>query len=442
MDISKFIKTVIATLSTEVGIKALTFITTIIIVRNLSAADFGIYSLVISFSFTLCYLSSVGIPQSIIYFVGKRTEELNIIFSTTLFLYVFCGISVFVLGSIFKEYPLHSFLKDVPREYFLPLLILYIFTLLDTFLLSLVRGLKDFLLFNFRRLLTPACNLIGIVLLLVLSDFRLRSCLLIFLTATIVSTIWTFWKVIPIGFLSSAIKWQPVNAFLRYGVKSYIQLIVGHFVYQIDIYIIAYLLGAKQVAYYTIAVGIASLLWFLPDTIGLVLFPTLASIHDETDIHSFTARICRNNLLLVGIASILLGFIGKYLIEIFYGIEYLQSFYAMLLILPGIVGMSIYKILARNFSSRNRQQISIFAGAISLIMNIVLNFLWIPRYGIEGAAFASTVSYCLAGMILLMKTKSESGLPLGKFLLIETQDIGAYGELVSKFCKRFSKTAA
>ena len=201
-------------------------------------------------------------------------------------------------------------------------------------------------------------------------------------------------------------------------------------------------MGAKQVAYYTIAVGIASLMCFLPDTIGLVLFPTLASIHDETDIHSFTARICRNNLLLVGIASILLGFIGKYLIEIFYGTKYLQSFYAMLLILPGIVGMSIYKILARNFSSRNRQQISIFAGAISLIMNIVLNFLWIPRYGIEGAAFASTVSYCLAGMILLMKTKSESGLPLGKFLLIETQDIGAYGELVSKFCKRFSKTAA
>ena len=442
MDIKQFIKTVIATLSTEVGIKALTFITTIIIVRNLSTADYGIYSLVISFAFTLCYLSSLGIPQSIIYFVGKRITELNIVFSTTLFLYIFLGTSVILLGSIFKEYPLETFLKDVPPEYFLLILILYSFTLLDSFLLSLVRGLKDFLLFNFRRLLTPASNLIGIILLIVLSDLSLKSCLLVFLATSIVSVIWTFWKVIPVDFLSTAIKWQPAKAFLRYGMKSHVQLIVGHFVYQIDIYIIAYLLGAKQVAFYNIAVGIASLLWFLPDTIGLVLFPTLTSVHDDADIHSFTARICRNSLIIVGVAALFLCFVGKYLIQVLYGVEYLQSLYAMLLILPGIVGMSLYKILARNFSSRNRQQISILAGVISLLMNIVLNFLWIPKYGIEGAAFASTVSYCLAGMILLMKTKSESGLPLGKFLLIETKDIGAYSELVSKFCKRFSKTAA
>jgi len=224
-----------------------------------------------------------------------------------------------------------------------------------------------------------------------------------------------------------------MKSFFTYGIKSYLQILTGHLIYQIDLYLIAYLLSAKQVAFYSIAVGVATLLWYLPNTIGVVLFPTLSSIHNDEEIHMFSAEVCRHTLFITFIGAVGLGLAGKYLILFFFGAEYIESVNAMLFILPGIVAMSIYKVLTRNFSSRNRQQVSIMAAAISLVVNIGLNFILIPKYGIEGAAIASTISYILAGAILVLVVKMESGISLRKMLFIDKSDIKFYIEAISKF---------
>jgi len=250
-------------------------------------------------------------------------------------------------------------------------------------------------------------------------------------------TVWFFFKVISITSFQLHFNWTSVKSFFTYGIKSYLQILTGHLIYQIDIYIIAYLLGAKQIAFYSIAVGIATLLWYLPNTVGVVLFPTLTATHNEQEIHRISGQICRNTLLITAVGAICLGLVGKYLISLFYGAQYIRSVNAMLLILPGVVAMSIYKVLTRNFSSRNRQQISIVAAGISLIVNVFLNFALIPMYGIEGAALASTASYVLAGAILVIMIRLESGLTFQKILFINKQDLKLYVELFHKFRKRY-----
>jgi O-antigen/teichoic acid export membrane protein len=432
-----FLKTVIATLSTEVGVHLLNFVTIILVVRKLSTTDFGAFSLFMSFSLTLCYLSTIGLPQAVVYFIGKRKEPLEKIVSLSLFLFLCIAIGIATIGYAFKGYPLNSFLKELPGHYFLPLLILFFFTLLDSYLLSIIRGIQNFLLFNIRRLLTSAGNLLGICFLLLFFGLSLGSVVTVFICISVAFTVWFFFKVISITSFRLYLNWATVKAFFTYGIKSYLQILAGHLIYQIDLYIIAYLLGAKQVAFYSIAVGIATLLWYLPNTVGVVLFPTLSSENNEKDIHIFSALVCRHTLVTTSLGAICLALIGKYLILLFYGAQYIRSVNAMLLILPGVVAMSIYKVLTRNFSSRNRQQVSIMAATISLIVNICLNFAWIPKYGIEGAALASTVSYIFAGAILVFKVKLESGMPLRKLLVVNASDIRPYVEAISRFQKRY-----
>lgn len=437
MDAKKFIKAVIGTFSTELGVHLLGFVTTILIVRNISPTDFGIFSLLISFSLTLCYVSTGGLPQAVVYFIGKRKEPLEKIVSLSLFLFLCIAIGIATIGYAFKGYPLNSFLKELPGHYFLPLLILFFFTLLDSYLLSIIRGIRNFLLFNIRRLLTSAGNLLGICFLLLFFGLSLGSVVTVFICISVAFTVWFFFKVILITSFRLYLNWVTVKSFFTYGIKSYLQILAGHLIYQIDLYIIAYLLGAKQIAFYSIAVGIATLLWYLPNTVGVVLFPTLSSEDNEKDIHIFSALVCRHTLVTTSLGAICLALIGKYLILLFYGAQYIRSINAMLLILPGVVAMSIYKVLTRNFSSRNRQQVSIMAATISLIVNICLNFAWIPKYGIEGAALASTVSYIFAGAILVFKVKLESGMPLRKLLVVNASDIRPYVEAISRFQKRY-----
>lgn len=401
----------------------LNFVTTVVITRHISPTDFGMFSLLLSFSFTLFYVSSVGLPEAVVFFLGKRKEPLERIVGLSLFLFLCCGLSVGVISYAFKDHLFKSFLRELPRNYFAPLIVLYGLTLLDGFLLSVVRGMQKYLLFNGRRLLTAAANFLGVCIVLLVFGLGVKSVIAVFVAVSVVSTAWFFSKVGSITAFRFRLSWTTIKSFLSYGFKSYAQILAGHLVYQIDVYIISYFLGAKELAFYSIAVTVATLLWYIPNTIGTVLFPTLTSIEKEGDANALSAAICRNALFVTTLGAIVIGLIGPHLVRFFYGDSYTQSVNAMLLILPGVVAMSVYKVLTRSFASRNRQQVSLAVAIASLLLNVCLNLIWIPRLGIEGASLSSSVSYSLAGTLLVIAFKVESGLPFRKLLVVSRQDL-------------------
>ena len=55
--------------------------------------------------------------------------------------------------------------------------------------------------------------------------------------------------------------------------------------------------------------------------------------------------------------------IGSQLMVFFYGNRYAPAIPPMFMMLPGIIMISLYQILSRNFTSRNRQQVNIVAAA-------------------------------------------------------------------------------
>ncbi len=436
MNPKQFLNTVIITFSTEIGIHILSFVTTIIIVRNLSPHDFGVFSLIMSFSLTLCYLTTIGLPQSIIYFIGKKKVDVEKYISTYQVLFFCILLGVLIVTFFLKGFFLKNFLKEIPGHYFILLLGIYSLIMIDASLLSIVRGFNIFFLFNQRRFLTPVLNLMTIAVIYCTIGIKLKYVLLSFLTINLLLTIWFIVKVKSIVIYKFYIDFLTAKSLMKYGFKSYLQNLAGHLIYQVDLYIIAYLLDAREVAHYGVAVGLATILWYIPNTVGIVLFPTLSSKKSEKEIHIFSTNVCRHTLFITSFASIILAFTAKYILIFCYGSQYIASLNAMLLILPGIIAMSVYKVLTRNFSSRNRQQVSIWAASISLILNICLNIIWIPAYGIEGAALASTVSYMIAGSILVIKVKMESNIPISQILFVNIADFKLYGE---KFCSIYKK---
>ena len=101
----------------------------------------------------------------------------------------------------------------------------------------------------------------------------------------------------------------------------------------------------------------------------------------------------------------------------------------MRLMLPGIVMISLYVILTRNFTSRNRQEINITAAGAALGINVALNLVLIPRWGIVGAAISTAVSYSTAALILLVVFVRESGTGIARTLLIGRADLHGYRQL-------------
>lgn len=432
MDARRFLRTAFLTFGTELGCHFFGFLATVIVVRTLTAPDYGVYTLLVSFSVTLCYLASAGLPQAIIFFIGRNRSAIAEYVATYLLLCLGIGLLTIAATWAVRSVLFRTFLRELPAVYLPVLLCLFAITFFDSFMLSIVRGLKNFQLFNVRRLLTPCVSLAGIVVLSVAGMLTLNSILAVSLSASAICTGW-FWirtrSLVPLG---RGMRLDAVKALTRYGVKSYLQTVSGYLVYYIDIYIIAWLLNTEAVAYYSIAVGVATLLWYVPNTVGMVLFPVLAATGDEHSIHRAAAIVCRNTLLITAVGAGVLALAGGFLLVTIYGDRYLHSIPALMILLPGVVVMGCYKVLTRDFSSRNRQQVSILAAFIALVVNVGLNCLFIPRYGINGAAVATTIAYTVAAGVLAGCLAREAGMPLRRIVLAEPADLNYYVRAFSR----------
>jgi O-antigen/teichoic acid export membrane protein len=218
------------------------------------------------------------------------------------------------------------------------------------------------------------------------------------------------------------ISWDLLKQSLLYGFKSYAQTLVGHLTYRLDIYLVAFFLPPEQIAFYGIATSIAELVWYVPNSVGMVLFPKLSGTA-ERDIHLVTAEVCRHTFAVTAVVGLVVLVAGTIGIPILYGTAYRPAVQPLLLLIPGTTIMTLYKVLTRNFSSRDRQEISILAASVALILNLTFDWILIQRMGIAGAAVASTVGYTVAGLILLHEFLRESSLGWRAVLLPRTEEL-------------------
>src|SRR5712691_10356389 len=66
---------------------------------------------------------------------------------------------------------------------------------------------------------------------------------------------------------------------------------------------------------------------------------------------------------------------------------------AVWLLLPGVVTLSVGRVLSSYLLGRNRQQVDLVASLAGLVVTLALDLVLIPRYGFPGAAAASSVAY-------------------------------------------------
>ena len=80
--------------------------------------------------------------------------------------------------------------------------------------------------------------------------------------------------------------------------------------------------------------------------------------------------------------------------------------------ITGIVLFSAARVVTNDIAARGRPLVNSLIAAISVACNIALNVVLIPRYGIDGAAWASTGSYSLLFLATAVIYRRVTGVPL------------------------------
>ncbi len=407
-------------------------LTGVITARVLGPENRGIFSLVSLFPASLVTLSKFGQSQAAIYFIRREKFDPSEVAANILIFALAVGAVLIGLTLVFKDALVATVLNGVPLWALMVVLPLIPIMLVESYLYGILQATDRFRIFNTRVLIESVLTLAAMAIALLALELGLAGALAVAVSVRFVMAIWTVASVqrgTPIRLMFTPSLFPRM---FRYGLKSHLQIIASHFHFKADIYMVAYFLGPTQVAFYAIAARLAEHIMYLPQSLGLALFPRLASA-SEAQVHSMTARACRQTLALTIAVACGLAVFGKLAIVTWYGVDYEPAARPLPYVCIGIVMMSLYVLLSRNFTSRNRQAVNIAAAYVALGGNLGLNLYLIPLRGIEGAAMATAVSYSVSALILFVAFLRHSGLPWHEAVILRRSDVSLWWRLIADF---------
>jgi O-antigen/teichoic acid export membrane protein len=427
-------KKLAADISGTFGTRMITLVfglaTGIITARALGPENRGVFGLVAMFPNSLVTLTKFGQGISAVYFIRREKEDASAVASNLVLIALGTAIALTVITLALHRLLLDSILRGVPLWALLSVLPLLPTLLLESHLYGVLQATDRFRVYNTRLIAESMITLAGMAVALLVLQLGLRGALGVAVAVRLCMTLW----VVATIHRGSPLTWRFDRALFgrmwRYGLKSHAHTIAAHFHFKADIYLVAYFLAPAQVAFYSIAARLAEhLLWF-PQAVGMALFPRLAG-SQPAEAHRMTAAAVRQTLVLSVVPALLLAVFGRFLLVLWYGQEYEPAAAPLRWVCIGIVMMSLYVLLSRNFTSRNRQGINIFSAYLALGGNLLLNLVMIPRYGIVGAAMATACSYTVATLLLLVLFLRESRMSVSEVLLLKRSDIAGWRRLAA-----------
>jgi len=173
---------------------------------------------------------------------------------------------------------------------------------------------------------------------------------------------------------------------------------------KIDQIMIGKMMNTEALGIYSAGVKLAEIWYFIPAIICGVLFPAIVNaktVHDNL----YKERIKKIFLFILGISFSIALFefiFAKYLILILFGSAYMGAIIILKVYTWSGVLVSMIMVLQQYLTIENKTKTIMISSFFGAITNIILNLIFIQKYGIIGSAFATIFSYTSIPLIILI----------------------------------------
>ncbi|EPC6194292.1 oligosaccharide flippase family protein [Vibrio cholerae] len=395
---NKYLKSGLWVLIEKVTKILTTLAITSILARTVSVEEFGVYSYYLAIFAITTLLVSFGSEQLVIkdsskgiectlesFFIIRLISSVITCIFLILFLYLF-KLDYYYTLAIALVSICQSFM--VMTSYYQGIVNYKGISILSSFSLLISLLIKIFLVAEYQE------RYLSVVMIF---DFLLIS----FILALFLS------KHIKIINNTSSLKLSIVRNFKR----SFPLLIsaLGIVIYsRIDQFMIYKMLGSEQLALYSSVVRIGDVFAFIPAVAINAFIPYYEKKKNEGS--DVILKFFKYVVIYAIIVIFIINFFSSTIISILYGDKYMSStdilrFYSLAIFFSYIGAASNVWLIAHELQKYKTYRI--LGGCI---INVFLNFLWIPSYGIQGAVFATIISQCFASWILNVVSKKTKPL--------------------------------
>lgn len=372
------------------GSKLLTFVMVRFYTGVLTPADYGTADLIMQTANLLLPLVSLGITNGVFRFALDRKEQRRSIFTI--------GFYTILLGSLIllAALPLLSNSESL-REY---TLLIGVYTLASCLhslcaqyiraegktALFAVQGIINTALvigFNITFLLVFRMGVFGYVMSVVAAD---GICTLFLVLR---EKLWKLWLPKPEG--------QLWNAMLRYSIPLIPATIFWWITSVSDRYMVAYFLGTDANGLYAVACKIPTVLTLL-STIFMEAwqFSAIQEATGDREVHiRFYTQVWSAFLAVMVMAGSVIIVLCRLEIRMLSTQRYYEAWKYIPSLSMAMVFSAFSSFMGSVYVVTEKSRLSLWTALWSALANIFLNFLLIPRIGIQGAAIATLASYVL-----------------------------------------------
>ena len=369
----------------------------IILARVLGSEGRGIYALAILLPSLIVTFGNLGIGPATVYYVARGEFRRQEILGNNVLLSVGIGGIGVLAGLVVVLFFREKVFPGVSPGYLLLALVLVPVEVFFWYLRYVLLGAQRIKEFNYVQI-AQSVIFFGFVALALLG---LKAGVI----GAILAGLFTWLIVDALVFrlakrVAGGIDFRPNSSYLKrattYGVQVHLSNILAFLNYRVDMFLVNGFLGPAAVGLYAVGVGLVERLWMISQAASTVLFPRVAAESEEESRKEFTPLVARTVLWITALAALVLVFLSRWIILLLYSHAFLPAVDALQALLVGIVALSAARVLANDIAGRGFPRLNIYSGLAAVLTNVVLNLLWIPRYGIVGAAWASTASYTVS----------------------------------------------
>ena len=403
----------------------LTFVIGIVAARSLGPAGLGAFSVALVVPALVSLFLQFGLGVANVYFIGRKKYPVDVLLGNALTLGLITSALVLPLYLLLIPFLLRTVAVRVQSEVLVLIGVSIPLALIGGHISYIFLGLQDIREYNRLKLVRNGSTLLFLVFFVLILRLSVMGAVVAMVLAwalMVVRGLWALRRVVTVRLLWN---WPVLKDCLRLGIKGYLANLFQFFNYRLDVLLLSFFMGVTAVGIYTTAVATAEVLWYMPEAAATVLFPRTAGTSEE-EARSFTPMVSRTVSPWTLAWGILLALLSYPVVILVFGGQYAAAVRPLQLLLPGVVMLSLGKVLASDLGGRGLLLYNTISSLVGLIATVALDLLLIPRWGINGAAVASSISYALTTLLVLGLYIHVSGNNIRDVLIPKRSDWRVY----------------
>lgn len=394
------------------------YLVRLVLARNLTVEDFGLFNAVFSFLGLLGIFKSLGFDKALVKFIPEFKHEKNDDYIKSSLVYVsfiqlITNSIIIILVYLLSNYLSINFFHTDKARNVLNWLAISFF--IDSFVLTLkfaFQGFKKMVYFSsldvVRMILVLVISLIGFKL-----HYGLFSPVIAYILTPLLLLLIFGWLLIADvfpEFLKSKFIFDIglIKRVSKYSIFVTETSVAGLLLYYTDTLVLTYFKSLKDVGLYSVALPTAKIFLYFPRAIGGMLLPLTSELWAKKE-----QKLLKDGMLLLYKYSIILIVpmvlvmfsFTDLILTLFYGKNYIGASNPMKILSIGMIFAVLYAININFFAGIGKPQLTSKVTYIGALLNLIMNLMLVPFIGMIGAALATSSSYFVMMIMSLWEIK-------------------------------------